>query len=168
MNRAAIEYRHCLLAHVCCTGTLGTVSMLLALLLPAGCYRSAPYRTTGVLVAAYGTVTLDGEPLEDAVVLFQAGDGSFSYAQTDDEGYYELQFDSQEMGVTPGTKRVRISMNRRIKGLNSTDEGGPEDRAGGSYPNPPPERVPERYNTQSELQVEVLPSRKRYDFDLRS
>jgi hypothetical protein len=41
-------------------------------------------------------------------------------------------------------------------------------RAGGSFPKQPPERVPPRYNTHSELSVEVTPDRTGYDFYLRT
>jgi hypothetical protein len=132
----------------------------------AGCGGGYPIALP--LIRAHGTVTLDAEPLEKAVVVFEARDGSFSYAETDSRGLYVLRFDSNEMGVTPGKKTVRISMNRRILGLNSNDEGGPEDAAGGAFPRQPPERVPSRYNTRSDLSVEVKPERTRYDFDLRS
>ena len=99
--------------------------------------------------ACAGVVTLDGKPLPKAVVIFESADGSFSYAQTDRRGRYDLRFDSQTRGVTPGAKTVRISMNRRIHGLNSNDEGGPGDRAGGAFKKQPPEVIPERYNLRS-------------------
>src|SRR4051794_12579501 len=105
----------------------------------AGCSGSNQKLVT--LVRAGGIVTLDGEPLEGAVVIFEAAAGAFSYARTDSRGRYTLSFDSTEKGVTPGRKTVRISMKRRIKGLNSTDEGSPSDPAGGWFPRQPPERV---------------------------
>jgi hypothetical protein len=138
---------------------------ILAMVL-AGCGGPNPEEVT--LVRANGTVTLDGEPLENAIVVFEAANGVFSYARTDSRGRYVLRFDSKEMGVTPGKKTVRISMNRRIFGLNSKDEGAPDDPAGGSFPKQPPERVPRKYNSQSELSTEVTPDRTTYDFDLRA
>ncbi len=132
----------------------------------AGC--GGPNQDVVPLIRAHGTVTLDGEPLEHAIVIFEAADGSFSYAQTDSRGRYVLRFDSKENGVTPGRKTVRISMDRRIFGLNSNDEGGPDDPAGGWFPKQPPERVPGKYNSQSELSIEVTPDRIEYDFDVRS
>lgn len=94
--------------------------------------------------------------------------GSFSYAETDRRGQYDLRFDSQTRGTTAGTKIVRISMNRRIRGLNSNSEGGPGDRAGGKSKKLPPEMIPERYNVHSSLKVEVTSDTKRFDFDLKS
>ena len=65
-----------------------------------------------------------------------------------------------------GSKTVRISMNRRINGLNSNDEGGPEDAAGGSFQKQPPERIPEKYNVRSTLTVEVTADGDKFNFDL--
>jgi hypothetical protein len=120
------------------------------------------------LVRVRGVVTLDGQPLAKAVVTFEAADGSFSYGQTDRRGRYDLRFDSARRGVTPGAKTVRISMNRRLLGVNSHDEGGPHDRAGGAFPKQAPEIVPERYNIRSGLNVEVTPDTTRHDFALKS
>jgi hypothetical protein len=120
------------------------------------------------LVRVRGKVTLDGKPLKQAVVVFESADGSFSYAETNSWGRYDLRFDSQTRGVTPGTKTVRVSMNRRIHGLNSNDEGAPGDKAGGSFRKQPPERVPEKYNVQSTLTVDVKPAAGTFNFDLTS
>src|SRR5262245_24092106 len=97
--------------------TLSSWPILLVFL--AGCGGSYPNRVT--LIHAGGTVTLDGAPLDRAIVIFEAADRSFSYAQTDAWGRYTLRFDSKEKGVTPGQKTVRISMNRRLLGLNSNE-----------------------------------------------
>jgi hypothetical protein len=118
------------------------------------------------LVRVAGTVKLNGEPLANAVIVFEAADASFSYAQTDERGRYDLRFDSSRRGVTIGPKTVRISMNRRIHGLNSNDEGSPEDRAGGSFQRQPPERIPEEYNVRSKLTANVTADTHTFDFDL--
>ena len=57
------------------------------------------------LVNASGTVTLDGTPLEKAVVTFDAEDGQFSYGLTDSSGNYTLQIDSVKKGVTPAGRQ---------------------------------------------------------------
>ena len=101
------------------------------------------------LVRLGGAVSLDGTPLVKAVVIFEAPDGSYSYSETDSRGRYSLRFDSRNYGIKAGAKTVRISMNRRINGLNSTDEGGPEDKAGGWFGKQPPEIIAERYNERS-------------------
>jgi hypothetical protein len=113
-------------------------------------------------------VTLDREPLANAIIVFESADGSFSFAQTDSRGKYDLRFDSQSRGTTLGKKIVRISMNRRIKGLNSNDEGGPDDMAGGSFEKQPKERIPEEYNLRSTLTADVTASANTFNFDLSS
>ncbi|MGH7127649.1 MAG: carboxypeptidase-like regulatory domain-containing protein [Planctomycetaceae bacterium] len=143
---------------------------LLWLALPgllAGC-GPTPAANYGPLVPAHGQITLDGQPLANAVVTFEAEDGQFAYALTDASGRYTLQVDSATNGIPPGRKTVRISTTRKILSLNSTDEGGPESKERGRPKPPPPDRVPEKYNTNSELTVEVTADRSRYDFELLS
>lgn len=125
------------------------------------------------LVNAHGTVTLDGQPLAGAVITFEAPDGQFSFAQTNSSGQYKLQLDSEHGGVTPGEKTVRISTTRKILGLN-TEEGEEAEGGGGEGPDGQPlksdggERVPDKYNKNSELKVTVSADKTQYDFDLKS
>jgi hypothetical protein len=130
----------------------------------AGCGDPSTKRVR--LVRVSGIVTLDGAPLSNAIVVFEAEDHSYSEAKTDGSGRYDLQFDTYTRGVTLGPKIVRISMNRRINGLNSTDEGGPEDRAGGWFGKQPAEIIPEKYNEQSVLTRLVTEDSHRFDFAL--
>jgi hypothetical protein len=132
----------------------------------AGC--GGPETNRVELVRVRGVVKLDNEPLENAVVVFESPDKSFSYAQTDARGRYDLRFDSSSRGAAPGPKIVRISMNRRILGLNSFDEGSPNDKAGGAFEAQPPERIAERYNSRSVLTANVTPEADTFDFNLFS
>jgi hypothetical protein len=150
----------------CSIGRFCSAGILLALATTLGC--GGPETNRVELVRVSGTVTLDDQPLEKAIVIFEAPDASFSYGQTDSRGRYDLRFDSRTPGATPGPKTVRISVNRRIYGLNSNDEGGPDDQAGGSFEEQPPERVPERYNAQSTLTANVSRAADTFDFDLKS
>lgn len=156
--------------HVCSThwwlrSKTWPASALVAILL-IGC--GGPETIRVPLVRVSGIVTFNGEPLANAVVEFESEDGSFSYAQTDARGRYDLRFDSQSRGTTLGKKTVRISMNRRINGLNSNDEGVPGDTAGGSFEKQPKERIPEDYNLRSTLTAIVTASTKTFSFDLLS
>lgn len=56
------------------------------------------------LVPAQGTVTLDGEPLAGASVMF----GGVSVGETDANGHYELTYQGKEKGVPPGEHAVVI------------------------------------------------------------
>ena len=120
------------------------------------------------LVKAHGTITLDGQPLSGAVVTFDAPDGQFSYGLTDSSGQYTLQFDSEMTGVTPGKKIVRISTTRKILGLNSEDEEGGEASPEGGPAASAEEKVPAKYNKDSELTVDVTTDETEYDFELSS
>ena len=145
---------------------------LLVLGLVVGC-DTAPksnYDLVG-LVNATGLVTLDGQPLAEAVITFEADDGQFSYAKTDSSGRYVLQFDTVKRGVTPGKKTVRISTTRKILGLNAEEESAPAGEGteeAGAKPTNGAEKVPAKFNRQSELKVEVTEEQTQYDFDLKS
>jgi hypothetical protein len=114
------------------------------------------------LCDAHGRVTLDGDPLSGALVLFEAQDLSFSYALTDDSGRFQLMYNSEKTGVSKGPKTVRIWSSRGIPGLDEAGELGEE-----TWKNRP-ERVPARYNVDSELTVSVGESSHEFDFQLES
>lgn len=138
------------------SGTVLAVMLLIATSL--GCGYGQPrmdYSKAG-LVDVSGTVRFDGEPLPAAIVVFQAPDETFSFARTDDTGRYRLMFDSVMAGVTKGQKTVRI------RTLGSLGEDDPDAKRSGT------ERVPECYNRQSTLTVEVTGNSTSTDFDLRS
>ncbi len=122
------------------------------------------------LVNVSGTVTLDGEPVEGAVVTFMdEGHGTFSYGLTNSSGSYSLQIDSQMKGATPGEKVVEISTTKKILGLNSDEEAG-ESSAEGKAKAAPKDQdlIPACYNETSQLKVEVSASQRSFDFHLKS
>lgn len=140
--------------------------LLAVVLTTAGCGGPKVRYDELTLVKAGGRITLDGQPLPQAVVLFEdEADGTFSYGLTDANGKYQLQLDSLTTGVKIGRKVVRVSTTKKIVGLNA-DEGaeGAEEPAG-STPGAA-ERVPDRYNRNSDLLVEVAPGQTNFDFDL--
>jgi hypothetical protein len=129
------------------------------------------------LLSVDGTVTLDGNSLADAVILFENPvTATFSYALTDASGGYKLRFDSVKIGCTPGPKVVRVSTTMKIPGLNGEEGGGEEEGVGeesedgGESPSSASrgEQVPSRYNRESELRVEVGPGSQQFDFDLKT
>jgi hypothetical protein len=109
------------------------LGFLILCLASTGCDRS-PY----VIVPVSGTVTLDDEPLADALVSFQpigattsSEPGPGSFGRTDEEGRYTLQIvEPDQPGAVVGPHRVLIST--------ATSGGGDGDRTVG-------ERVPRRY-----------------------
>jgi hypothetical protein len=97
------------------------------------------------LATVSGTVTLDGEPLEEVRVQFQPLDRKRpSSAVTDVHGRYSLQYTFEKMGAEIGRHVVSIAS---------------EDAAG----NP---RVPAKYNLKSTLEKEVVAGHNEINFDL--
>ncbi len=113
-----------------------------------------------------GTIQLDGEPLAEAVVIFESPDQTYSYAQTDEHGNYRLMFNSEKSGVTTGTKTVRI---RTSGGLGEEAEASlEEEEDGGEAGTAAPELVPACYNSNSQLQATVAGGSQTLDFELNS
>jgi len=102
-----------------------------------------------------GTVHLDGKPLEGALVTFYPEtEGAnpleigTSMGRTDNAGKYELIYNRDQKGAVVGKHLVYIETLQEGSGY------GP-GRA---------EEVPKRYNSNSELHVEVKPGRNTIDF----
>jgi hypothetical protein len=97
-----------------------------------------------------GTVTLDGQPLPNAEVMFVHVDGGRpSTARTVDGGRYELLFKRGQPGAIVGPHTVRIWVSHEV------------------VKNPP--KIPARYDTQSELRREVKAGEDNvFDFDIKS
>ncbi len=92
-----------------------------------------------------GTITLGGQPLADAAVIFLPEDETQSPAQatTDASGKYTLEQDADVEGIQPGKYAVRIT---------TFQPASPDD-------DPPilaiKEKVPVRYNLETELSAAV-------------
>ena len=73
-----------------------------------GCGDSGP-----VLGTVTGTITLDGDPVENAFVefhpQFEGGQIMYSKQKSDADGYYEMQFNVDRMGVPVGNYQVQVS-----------------------------------------------------------
>ena len=98
-----------------------------------------------------GTVTLDSEPLANAVVQFtpQGTEGRIALAKTGADGTYRLRTSKTVSGVTPGKYRVKIT---------TSDIQDNETKS--------KEKVPEKYNKESELIKEIKQGSNRIDFEL--
>ena len=111
--------------------TLVTTALLLCL---TGC---SDVQGPPPLAPIRGQVTLDGQPLSGAGILFKQTGVRGSASRTDENGRYELTFHRDLKGAVLGEHRVFI-------GTASSEE---PDK---------PERVPARYNRESELSFTVL------------
>ncbi|MBX3422048.1 MAG: hypothetical protein KF752_10895 [Pirellulaceae bacterium] len=106
------------------------------------------------LVNVEGRVTLDGQPLPDAEVVFRPSDGRPSLGKTDAAGKFQLRYSAEKLGAVPGTHSVSIS----TRGDNTGDEEPSAQRK---------ERIPAEYNSRTTLQVHVSPKqREPIDFNL--
>lgn len=72
-----------------------------------------------------GVVTVDGNPIKDAVVSFYPTDGRASTGTTDETGRYELSFTRQRMGAVLGNHKVTVT----TEILAETDYGANDDYA---------------------------------------
>lgn len=145
---------------ICYFGSLSALSLAVL----AGCGQAGPDYGSLDLCAAKGTVTLDGKPLPKALVLFEAEDQTYSYALTDDAGNYSLMFNSEKSGVTKGNKTVRIWSSKGIPGM--AEAGGSVEEEDPDVKPDKAEKVPPKYNQNSELTVTVEKSSEVFDFEL--
>ena len=96
-----------------------------------------------------GTVTLNGEPLAGASVIFQSESGHSAMGTTDSSGSYQLTAPGNQKGAVIGLNKVKI---------NSKLDGPP----GPNWKDP----IPARYNSASELSAQVNPGKNSFDFSL--
>ena len=129
-------------------GLVGPLLALYCLMIP-GC------GSAGKLATVRGEITLNGQPLQGALIEFQPTDprGSPSSGMTDDEGRYELMYTFAKSGAAPGEHVVSIRT-----GGSRVDDSGREVECR--------ECVPAKYNSQTELWRTVEPGRNVLDFDL--
>jgi len=100
-----------------------------------------------------GVVLLDGAPLPKAQVMFFPDTGRMSQGETDEGGAYELIYLRDVPGAKVGHHKVQITTSMRHIG----DDGPPTTS---------PERVPRKYNVDSELEVTVVAGDNSIDFEL--
>lgn len=92
----------------------------------------------GGVAPVSGTVTLDGQPLPDALVRFQPLEGGRpSTATTNAQGEYTLRYTQKQEGAERGKHRVFITTAETVE-----DEQGNEVLT--------EEKVPARYNTEND------------------
>jgi len=103
-----------------------------------------------------GTVTMDGQPVADAMVTFDGAKPGepASLARTDSSGKYELYYSRGHKGTTIGEHVVHISTFSEA----AEEENRPAHK----------ETVPARYNVKSELKKDVKRGSNKLDFELTS
>ena len=122
-----------------------------------------------------GVVTLNGDPLPNAVVTFSPKEGGPSgVGKTNDKGEYQLMTAGQ-LGAIPGQHTVSIicvPVPAPVKHVRSNDpsyQHGGGGVSSANYTPPPVPEVPARYNAQTELSEEVeAGTENTINFDLES
>ena len=107
-----------------------------------------------------GNVTMDGNPLPHAVVVFQPEHARPSYGRTDENGDYELYY-SDAKGAVIGTHAVKI---RCSEGLPEADSEVEDEEYGAAGV----EIVPAKYNHFTELTADVKAGSQTFDWKLDS
>lgn len=129
-------------------------ALILAAFVPvyflAGCGDSGP-----ATYPVFGTVTLDGQPLEEGRIAFRDSEGKIPSAGSPIvDGKYS--FRSQ-----PGTMKVEITARREIPGEFTSPAPGVNVPVSEQY-------IPRRYNTSTELTKEVTEGENEFQFKLSS
>ncbi|MDR2439769.1 MAG: carboxypeptidase-like regulatory domain-containing protein [Planctomycetaceae bacterium] len=128
-----------------CVGILFWAGMILMV---SGCDNPAPANVTG-------TVTFDGKPLPQAMVIFSPVDGSrSSVGVTDAQGTYKLRFSASASGAIVGEHKVEIRT--------ATTDPDPSDKTKAV------EIIPARYNNSTELRQILKKGTQVINFDISS
>ena len=146
-------------------------------------YNPANYPETA---SVSGTVTLDGQPLEGAMVSFVPSQGRASNGKTDADGNFTLHYTGAIEGAVLGTHRVMISKwipdpdyepsKEELAMFEATVPSGVLESSdvemqAETVPMPAPmiDAIPPRYHgTASELSAEVKDAGNSFDFSLTS
>jgi hypothetical protein len=121
------------------------IGMIAGMLLSVGgCSQQGDRPPLGTVT---GTVTLDGKPFPNVMVLFKPQEGRAASGLTDSNGRYELEYLYKVKGCKVGPCTVSFM-------YETGAEGGPP--------------IPEKYGGKSALSEEVLEGSNTFDFDLIS
>ena len=129
-------------------------------LLAAGC-GGGPPDDAPELIEAFGTVTLDDQPLRDAQVMFTAPNQAPVSGRTNAEGFYEMEYNDTLKGAFPGQNDVRINIGLTYEF--DADEEDEEEEEEMSRIN-----LPAKYNSMTTLSANVVEGGAPYDFQLES
>lgn len=106
-----------------------------------------------------GLVTLDGEPVANAKIVFKPlGGGRISTAVSNDGGGYTLEYKNNTPGAKVDRHRVSVRTGREADGLPQMEGYVPAVK----------ETIPEKYIIKSELEVEVQAGDNTIPLDLTS
>ena len=128
---------------------IGTAVSFLVFSLLAGC--GGEQSVGPELGKVSGIVTMNGQPLGSASVVFESASGQVSFGDTNDAGVYEMNYGAGKKGAALGDNNVRIS----------TATDNPVD---GNWKDP----IPKKYNSKTELKAQVSAGENEINFELLS
>lgn len=129
----------------------GLFCLLGSICLALGCSKAGgPMPNVGKVT---GKVTLDGQPLADARVMFQPETGRASFGTTNSSGDYTLTYIDNVSGAVVG--RHQVIIRTEIPG----EDGEPPVAK---------EKLPKKYHDESALSVEVTAGSNQHDFALQA
>ncbi|MEW4565056.1 hypothetical protein AB1K70_21205 [Bremerella sp. JC770] len=106
------------------------------------------------MITISGSVTLDGEPVQDGSISLMPINGGSMGGGLIEDGYYTAK-------SSPGEMAVQIHAHKMVKKKNPTREeverGLTEDSVS---------IIPNVYNRQSKLRIDVAPDQKNFEFNL--
>jgi len=122
----------------------------LAACLLGGC-NQGPAREANPRYVVTGTVTQDGQPIEEGEIIFESAEDATAGIPP---AIGKIENGKYEVKAAPGTKKVSIS---------AKVANGPADVTGVQ---PTKETIPAKYNTKTTLTTEVSEGENTADFDL--
>ncbi|MGQ9506075.1 MAG: carboxypeptidase-like regulatory domain-containing protein [Thermogutta sp.] len=137
----------------------------ITLLIVSGCGSRGPR-----LAVVKGRVTLDGQPLANAIVTFTpVAGGPASTGTTNSNGEYELACQLGR-GAVVGQHKVSVRSQPPVPtGAGAVSSDDPSYQYGGQDSSTAPvfqEKIPAKYNTQTTLVKEVKPGTNEINLDL--
>jgi hypothetical protein len=141
-----------------------------SILILSGCGSGSPFPVEAV----EGIVTLDGQPVEGAILTFvpvPSTEGKAAYARTDETGAYKLTaFNGGKFGAGTMPGRYIVSILKEVPVREPTAKELAEAEKGIEINIPLYSIVPTRYNdaTTSGLTAEIVKGKNIVHFDLKS
>ncbi len=122
----------------------------------SGCDSGGPR-----LVDVSGTVTLDGKPVPNAIVVFNPDfpGGSNSLGRTNSDGKYKLEYSQDSQGALVGKHIVEITT-KKVAASDLPDDGSVVSKEFVA--------IPTKYKKRGSLSAEVLDQSNVIDFQLDS
>lgn len=108
-----------------------------------------------------GTVTFEGSPLSGASVTFMPDNGRPASGTTDSAGNYELTYIRDTKGCKVGHSKVVITS--VVEGANEMENEGDDATPAEAAK----EKLPAKYNTDTELEADVKAGENTFNFDLK-